>query len=122
MNKLKILCLMLVTSLFIYRSSAQVITYTPAYPTINDSITIVFDATQGNAACIGVSPIFIHTGVISWRSINNSDWQFKKRNWDEPDSATLMQAIAPNQYRIKFHIRSWYGFGTNEKVRALAMV
>jgi glycosidase len=122
MNKLRLFCLLLFASLSLHHSRAQVITYTPAYPTVNDSITILFDATQGNGACAGVSPIFIHSGVISWRSINNSDWQFKKRTWENPDSVTQMQAIGPNQYRIKFHIRNWYGFGTNEKVRALAMV
>lgn len=107
---------------FSFSLNAQVITYTPAYPNVNDSLEIIFNASQGNGALNGVSPVYIHTGVITGKSVNDADWQFKKTPFAAPDSTVLMQSLGNNLFRIKFKIRNWYGFSSNEKVIALAMV
>ncbi len=104
------------------QSKGQVISYTPAYPNVNDSLEIIFNAAQGNAALNGVTPVYIHTGVITNKSVNDADWQFKKTAFATPDSTVLMQSLGNNLFRIKFKIRNWYGFSQNEKVIALAMV
>jgi 1,4-alpha-glucan branching enzyme len=101
---------------------SQVVTYTPNYLTANDSITIIFNASQGNGALAGADSVWIHTGLITDRSTSTSDWHYKKRAYAFPDSAVLMTKIATNVFRIKFKVNSWYGFNTQEKVRALAMV
>lgn len=101
---------------------AQVITYTPNYPTVSDSITIFFNAGQGNAALAGADSVWIHTGVITERSTSISDWQYKKRPYAMPNNSVLMTKIAPDAFKIKFKISNWYGFNNQEKVRALAMV
>jgi hypothetical protein len=101
---------------------SQVVTYTPNYVTANDSITIIFNASQGNGALAGADSVWIHTGLITDRSTSTSDWHYKKRAYAFPDSAVLMTKIATNVFRIKFKVNSWYGFNTQEKVRALAMV
>lgn len=101
---------------------SQVVSYTPNYVTANDSITILFNASQGNAALVGADSVWIHTGLITDRSASSSDWHYKKRAYAFPDSSVLMTKIATNVFRIKFKVNSWYGFNTQEKVRALAMV
>jgi 1,4-alpha-glucan branching enzyme len=101
---------------------SQVVTHTPNYVTANDSITIIFNASQGNGALAGADSVWIHTGLITDRSAGTSDWHYKKRAYAFPDSAVLMTKIATNVFRIKFKINTWYGFNTQEKVRALAMV
>ena len=101
---------------------SQVVSYTPNYVTANDSITILFNASQGNAALAGADSVWIHTGLITDRSASSSDWHYKKRAYAFPDSSVLMTKIATNVFRIKFKVNSWYGFNTQEKVRALAMV
>jgi 1,4-alpha-glucan branching enzyme len=101
---------------------SQVVTYTPNYVTANDSITIIFNASQGNGALAGADSVWIHTGLITDRSTSTSDWHYKKRAYAFPDSAVLMTKIATNVFRIKFKVNSWYGFNAQEKVRALAMV
>ena len=103
-------------------SNAQVVTYTPAKVSSNDSITITFNANLGNAALAGADSVWIHTGLITNRSSSAGDWQYKKRAYAFPDTAVLMQKIAPNTFQKKFKISSWYGFNAQEKVRALAMV
>jgi 1,4-alpha-glucan branching enzyme len=112
----------LIMSGFFLTAKAQVISYSPAYPNINDSLEIIFNATQGNAALTGVNPVYIHTGVITSKSVNDADWQYKKTPFAAPDSTVLMQSLGNNLFRIKFKIRNWYGFSQNEKVVALAMV
>jgi 1,4-alpha-glucan branching enzyme len=104
------------------KSSAQVVSVTPAYPTVEDTVTIVYNAALGNGALNGVGPVYIHVGVISQRSVNLADWQFKKRPFHLPDSTLLMQNIGPNLWEIKFRVRTFLGFPVNEQVRALAMV
>ena len=44
---------------------SQILSVSPAFPTINDVVTIVYDATEGNGALTGVSPVYAHTGVIT---------------------------------------------------------
>lgn len=102
--------------------SAQVISWTPAYPNIDDSLTIIFNASQGNAALNNQASVWIHSGVLSPKSVNSNDWLFRKRPWASPDSSTIMQPLGNNLFRIKFKIRTWYGFGPNENVYALSMV
>jgi len=53
----------------------QIITVTPAFPTVNDTVTVVFDATQGNAALVGATIVYAHTGVITNLSTSSSDWK-----------------------------------------------
>jgi 1,4-alpha-glucan branching enzyme len=103
-------------------TQAQVVNYTPSFVTANDSITILFNASQGNGALAGADSVWIHTGIITDRSASTSDWHYKKRAFAFPDSTVLMTKIATDIFRIKFKVNSWYGFNTQEKVRALAMV
>ena len=81
---------------------SQVVTYTPNYVTASDSITIIYNASQGNAALAGADSVWIHTGLITDRSTSTSDWHYKKRPYAFPDSVVLMDKIAPNVFRLKF--------------------
>ena len=38
---------------------SQIIQISPAFPTVNDVITVQYDATQGNGGLVGVSPVSI---------------------------------------------------------------
>lgn len=105
-------------------SFSQVITFTPEYPTVDDTITIIYDASLGNGALNGVSPIYAHTGIISNFSSTLSDWQHKIAKWGVADSLVLMENIGNNKHKIKFQIADFYGVGynTGEVVRELAFV
>jgi 1,4-alpha-glucan branching enzyme len=122
MNRFSKLFAILLSIIGIGQAYAQVVTYTPNYVTVNDSITIIFNSSQGNGALAGADSVWIHTGIITDRSASSGDWHYKKRAYAFPDSSVLMTKIATNVFRIKFKVNSWYGFNTQEKVRALAMV
>ena len=44
---------------------AQVVTYFPQYPTLQDSVEIIFNAAAGNAGLNGAAQVYMHTGTIS---------------------------------------------------------
>ena len=52
-------------SLFTFIGKAQILEFNPAFPNINDVVTITYDATQGNAALVGQSQIYCHAGLIT---------------------------------------------------------
>ncbi|MDH3648232.1 MAG: hypothetical protein OEQ53_01030 [Saprospiraceae bacterium] len=63
----------------------------PADPAQTDEITVFFYASQGNGALAGfTNNIYAHTGVITDRSMNATDWQQVVGNWGTADNRTLM--------------------------------
>lgn len=88
---------------------AQVLTVSPLFPTRNDTITITYDATQGNGALAGISPIYVHTGLITTSSTNYNDWFDVQDDWGTPDPNTEMTPIGNNKFTFTFNINSFYG-------------
>lgn len=101
---------------------AQPVTLSPAIVTQNDTVTITYDATQGNAALVGVSPVYMHTGVITNLSTSPTDWRHVQGNWGTPDANVLMTNIGGNQHQKTIHINSYYNVPANETVLSLAFV
>ncbi len=113
------------TILFLLISSigySQIVTLTPAIVTQNDTVTITFDATQGNAGLVGISPVYMHTGVITNLSSGPTNWRHVQGNWGTADPKVLMTSIGNNKHTLKYHINSFYSVPTNETVSALAFV
>ncbi|MDX5319484.1 MAG: Por secretion system protein, partial [Bacteroidota bacterium] len=94
----------------------------PAFPTENDSIVIVYDATAGNGALTGYTPVYAHTGVITSASANGNDWRHVQGNWGTMDSKVLMTPLGNNLHRIAFRIRDFYQVPAGETVLKLAFV
>jgi len=98
------------------------VTLTPAIVTQNDTVTITFNAAQGNAALVGVSPVYAHTGVITNLSTSPTDWRHVQGNWGTADPKVLMTSQGNNIHTLKYHINSFYNVPGNETVNALAFV
>jgi hypothetical protein len=103
-------------------ATAQVLTWSPLFSTAEDTITIIYDATQGNGALQGISPVYAHTGVITEFSQAPSDWKYVKTNWGQNTPETMLQPLGNNKWKIKFHIRSYYGVPETERILKLAFV
>ena len=103
-------------------STGQVLSVTPVFPTVEDTVTIIYDATQGNGALVGISPIYAHTGVITSSSTSPTDWKFVQGNWGTADGSVLMTDLGNNLHQIKYHVRSFYNIPQNETVLKLAFV
>ena len=57
--------LLLASALLPLNALAQILSVTPAFPSQNDTVTIIYDATEGNGALTGVVPVYAHAGLIT---------------------------------------------------------
>jgi len=103
-------------------SRAQILTWSPLFPTADDTIAIVYDATKGTAGLIGVTEVYAHTGVITNLSTVPSDWRYVKHPWNVNSPDTRMESLGNDKWRIRFHIRSFYGVPPSETILQLAFV
>jgi 1,4-alpha-glucan branching enzyme len=107
---------------------AQVVTVTPAFPQANDSVTIIFNASQGNQALNNYTgSVWAHTGIIDNYSANVSDWRYLKNKWtwsnmSEVDSSVLCTPLGNNLYKLKFKLRNYYGVSSTQVIRAMGFV
>ena len=99
----------------------QIIQISPAFPTVNDIVTIHYDATQGNGGLVGVSPVYTHTGIITQSGLPSS-WSFVQGNWGQADTNTLMTDLGNNIHKIVIDIDQYYGFPNGTNVAKVAFV
>jgi hypothetical protein len=65
----------LVLLLFSANLRAQILSIVPENPTLSSTITLVYDASQGNGELAGYTgDIYMHTGVITAESTHPGDW------------------------------------------------
>jgi oligosaccharide 4-alpha-D-glucosyltransferase len=102
---------------------SQVINVTPEQPSINSNLTIVFDATQGNAGLKDYSgTVYAHTGVITTESNGSGDWKHVVANWGTADPKVEMTPLGNNKYKIEYNIKTFYGILPSEQVLELAFL
>lgn len=102
---------------------AQIVTIKPSTATLDDTITITYDASTGNQAllnCKGV--VYMHTGVITGKSLDGHDWKHVVGNWGEDDSRVKMISVGKNLWEKKIVIRQFYSLTPDEKVLQLSFV
>ena len=111
------------TSIFV---KAQVVSFKPSFATQYDSVTVYFDATQGNGALEGFSGrVFLHTGVISSQSNSGSDWKYVPAGWESYPTRLEAEQVDENQWKFTFapDIRSFFGITeSSEEVLEIAML
>jgi glycosidase len=115
-------CLRLAALLLLPLGAAAQVTCIPVFPKTDDNVTITFDATQGNGALAGVSPVYAHLGVITNLSNSPSDWKYVKTTWGIADPAAAMTNAGANLWTKSFNIRSFFGVPQGETVQKLAFV
>lgn len=103
-------------------STAQILDVTPAFPTVDDDVTIIFNAQEGNGALVGVTPIYAHTGLITDQSSSPTNWLFTQGNWGTADASVLMTDLGSDLYSITIDIDQFYGFPGATVVEHLAFV
>ncbi len=105
---------------------AQVITWSPSFPTVNDSITVYFHADQGDQGLMNYTgDIYAHTGVLTDQSTSSSGWQYVIAAWNVNIPKAKLVKDGTNLYHLTIpDIFNYYGIPTNttEKVTALAFV
>jgi len=102
---------------------AQVVTCSPLFPTRNSTVTITYDASQGNAALVGVNPVYAHTGLITTRSGSAPVvWQFTQGNWGTADPHVLMTSLGNNKWQITYNLATFYNDALNDTINKMAFV
>jgi len=102
---------------------AQVVSINPSSATLNDSVTITYNAALGNAALAQFTgPVYMHTGLLTPQSNNINQWFNIVGNWGQADSNVLMTRISNTIYTKRIHISSFYNIGSNTEVLYLAFV
>ena len=104
--------------------NAQVVTFEPNFATQYDSVTIYFDATQGNGALEGFTGrVFLHTGVITSESTSGSDWKYVPAGWESYPANLEAEQVDENRWKFTYapDIRTFFGItGTTEEVLEIA--
>ena len=99
----------------------QIIQVSPAFPTVNDVVTIHYNAFQGNGGLLGVTPVYTHTGIITQSGLPSS-WSYVQGNWGQADTNVLMTDLGNNIHEIVIDIDQYYGFPNGTNVAKLAFV
>lgn len=105
--------------------NAQVVRTDPAFPTDADSVTVVFDASLGNAGLAGYTgDIWAHTGVITDKSTSGTDWKYVIAGWSQNTDKAKLRSLGNNKWELKIKpsIRSFYGVPASEKILKIAFV
>src|SRR5215471_12084380 len=103
-------------------SYSQVVYTYPVFPADTGSVTVYFNAAEGNAALKGYTDsIWAHTGVITNTS---PSWQYVGDVWGKgnPINAKfLMTKVGTDLYSLKLNgIRSFYGVPASQTILKLA--
>ena len=115
--------LFLTFTLLAIKSFSQVVTWSPAFPVDNDSITVIFNAAQGNGALNNTTTdVYAHTGVLTNLSTSPTDWKHVISGWAVNIPAAKMQSLGGNLYKLRFHIRNYYNVPGTETIKKLAFV
>jgi len=121
--KLKLLIGLFLSLLHV--SFGQIITWSPPFPMDQDSITVIFDATQGNQGLMGYTgDVYAHTGVLTNLSTSGSNWRYVKTNWGQNTPETKLERIGTDLYRfeIKPSARSFYNVPVSEQITHVCFV
>lgn len=106
--------------------SNQVLTYDPAFPFENSSVTITLNTALGNKALRNYTgDVYVHTGVITNLSNGPSDWRYVKTGWGQNTPETKLGKVSGvnNRYTLSIsNIRDYYGVDASEDILQLAMV
>ena len=108
--------------LLVYQfGTTQIIQISPAFPTVNDVVTIHYNAYQGNGGLVGVTPVYTHTGIVTQSGLPSS-WSYVQGNWGQADTNVLMTDLGNNIHEIVIDIDQYYGFPNGTNVAKLAFV
>ena len=95
----------------------------PTFPTIDDEVTIYYDASQGNGELSGFAEdVYAHTGVITTESSQPNDWKYVVGNWGQADDRVLMTRVDDDLYSITYTISDFYDLDPGVEVLELAFV
>ena len=104
---------------------SQVITVTPPLPNDQNSVEVIFDASQGSGGLAGYTgEVYAHTGVITNLSTGTSDWKYVKADWGVNIPDCKLTSLGNNKWKLVIgpSIRAYYNVPSAEEIQKLAFV
>ena len=121
---MKRLLLVWIVALCNLGSYAQLLTWTPAFPTETDNITISVDATKGNQGLAGYTGnVYVHIGAITNLSSGATNWLHVPFTWGSTEAAALATPDGPNKWKFTINNpRSFFNLAAGEQLKAIAIL
>lgn len=103
--------------------AAQAVKLVPENPSVTENVTIYYNAAEGNKALRDYpGDVYLHTGVITNKSLDGHDWKYVVGNWGTDDKRVLMKRKSPNLYSFSLQIKSFYALRDDDVAQQLAFV
>lgn len=96
----------------------------PVFPLQEGSVTLTFDASQGNQALMGYSgDVYAHIGVITNLSSSDDDWKYTKTSWGTNTPETKFTNVGTDLYDLTISdIRSYFGVPAQQTIKKIVLV
>lgn len=98
------------------------VTISPASPTLDTEITIVYDATQGTSNLQGADKVYMHSSVGLEPSATSWEGSYTVGNWGQDDGIGQMTSLGDDKWEIKVTPRAYYNIPQGVTVYNLSMV
>lgn len=111
--------------LFLNSLHAQIIETDPLYPTINDSVDVIFHSNRCECGLADYTgDIYAHTGILTDQSAGPSNWYFVIADWNVNLEKAKLEKINDSTYilHITPDINSYYNLTPGTNVEKLAFV
>lgn len=105
-------------------AQAQLLTWSPAFPKENESITITVDASKGNQGLLGFSGnVYVHIGAITNLSTGPSDWKYVPFTWATATGAAQATSAGTNKWSFTIaNPRTFFNLPAGEQLRHIAIL
>jgi oligosaccharide 4-alpha-D-glucosyltransferase len=104
-------------------SFSQTVWLDPSNPPVDTDVTLYYNAASGNKALAGqTGDIYLHTGVITNKSIDGHDWKYVVGTWGKPDPKVLMKREGADLYSFRMKIIEFYKLNPEDVAQQLAFV
>lgn len=126
MKNFSVLRLSFLAILFLPISAySQVVTFEPSFATQNDTLTLTFDATQGNGELVGFSgDVYLHTGLITDKSSSPSDWKYVQSGWESYPAKLKATPLGNDKWEFKYpsSVREFYSVSVADKAEEITLL
>lgn len=86
-----------------------------------DSLTIVYDATQGISGLVGAAKVYMHSGP-EFTPFAGWNTAYTTGNWGQDDGVGQMTSLGNNRWAITIHPQSYYGYNADFSLNGVFMV
>jgi glycosidase len=97
----------------------------PEYPTVDQEVRLIYDASKGTSQLQGAAKVYMHSGVVT-TGADGQSWEYVVGNWGQDDGIGEMTPVAGETDKWEIilspSLRNYYNVPTSTNIFRLAMV